>query len=60
MLCLLSDFLTEGKTDKSVLELGGGLDAYGLGGLQYENCMYLSNIGKLLLKVGESAALEMT
>lgn len=59
MLGLLSDFLTKGKTDKSVLGLGGGLDPYGLGGLQYENCMHLSNIGRLL-KVEDPAALEMT
>lgn len=57
---LLSDFLIKRKTHKFVLGLVGRLDAYGLRGLQYENCMRLSNTGRLLLKVRESAALEMT
>lgn len=60
LLCLLSDFVIKGKTHKSVLGLGGGLNPYGLGVLQYENSMHLSNTGRFLLKVGETAALEMT
>lgn len=50
--CLLSDFVIKGKTHKSVLGLGGGLNPYGLGGLQCENSCIWATLADFFWKWG--------